>query len=166
MRYTCNILASLTDSWSSSFSRLGETIRYCLESFRQSLAQTFTFWTLLSILSPSLYFHLYSCLSALSVAADVGCHSSRPKSTNSTVPQDSVLSLILILFLINDFLSTVTLLNLHMLITLLCIIPLSLRNSSECGTTLLCVSSFYVRPEHFQNGNGKAPLQPKMITPF
>ncbi len=88
-------LAFLTDSWSSSPSRFGETFAVALD-----ISKAFNrVWhkVLLSKIPsygfyPSLCSFTSSFLSDRSVSAVVEGHSSSPKSINSGVPQGSVLS--------------------------------------------------------------------------
>ncbi len=107
-RSTGDLLAFLTDSWSSSLSRFGETFAVALD-----ISKAFDrVWhkALLSELPsycfcPALCSFLSSFLSGRSIAAVVDGHCSNPKPFNSGVRQGSVLSPTLFLLFINDLLS-------------------------------------------------------------
>ncbi len=107
-RSTGDLLAFLTDSWSSSFSRFGETFAVTL-----NISKAFDWvWhkALLSKLPsygfyPALCSFLSSFLSRCSIAALVGGHCCAPKPINSGVFQGSVLSPTLFLLFTNDLLS-------------------------------------------------------------
>ncbi len=107
---TGDLLAFLTDSWSSPFSRFGETFAVALD-----ISKAFDrVWhkALLSKL-PSYRFYSALCsfvssfLSGRSIAAVVDGHCSTPKPINNGVPQGSVLSPNLFLLFIDDLLSLI-----------------------------------------------------------
>ncbi len=107
-RSTGDILAFLTNPWSSSLNRFGETFAATLDISRAfdrvwhkallSKLPTYGFY-------PALCSFLSSFLSGRSIAAVVEGHCATPKPINSGVPQGSVLSPSLFPLFINDFLS-------------------------------------------------------------
>ncbi len=104
-RSTGDLLAFLTDSWSSSLSRFDETFTVAL-GISKALDRV---WhkSLLSKLPsngfyPSLCTFISSFLSGRSISAVVDSYCSKPNSINSSVPQGSVLSPTLFLLFIND----------------------------------------------------------------
>ncbi len=103
-----DLLAFLTNFWSSSLSCFGETFavaldiskafdRVCHKSLLSKLP-TYGFYS-------SLCTFISSFLSGRSISVVVDGYCSKPKSINSGVPQGPVLSPTLFLLLINDFLS-------------------------------------------------------------
>ncbi len=107
-RSTGDLLALITDSWSSSISRFGETFSVALDILKAF--ERVWHKSLLSKL-PSFLFYPSRCsfissfLSARSISAVLDGHYSSPKPINSGVPQGFVLSSILFLLFINDLLS-------------------------------------------------------------
>ncbi len=105
---TGDLLAFLTDSWSSSLSRFGETFAVSFD-----ISKAFNrVWhkALLSKLPsydfyPALCSFLPSFLSGRFIAAVIDGHCSTSKPINSGVPQGSDLSPTLFLLFINDLLS-------------------------------------------------------------
>ena len=94
-RSTGNLLAFLTDSWSSSFGGFGETFAVAFDILKAfdkvwhkaliSKLPSFGFY-------PSLCFFISNFLPDHSIAPVVDGHCSSSKPINSGVPQDSVLS--------------------------------------------------------------------------
>ncbi len=107
-RSTGDLLAFLTNSWSSSLSHFGETFAVALD-----ISKAFDrVWHKALIcklpsfgLYPAVCSFLYSFLSGRYIAAVVDGHGSTPKPINSCVPKGSVLSPTLFLLFINDLLS-------------------------------------------------------------
>ncbi len=106
-RSTVDLISLLTDSWSSSLSRFGETFSVALD-----ISKAFDRLWHMSLLSKLPSFDFYpsfgsfvsNFLSDSSVSAGVDGHCSSPKPINNGVPQGSVLSLTLFLLFINDLL--------------------------------------------------------------
>ncbi len=132
-RSTGDLLAFLTNSWSSSLNCFSETFAVALD-----ISKAFDRVWLKALLSkfpsfgfyPSLCALILSFLSDRFIAAVVDGHCSTPKTINSGVPQGSVLSPTLFLMFINDLLSITS-----------CSI-----NSYADGTTLHYSTSFNSRP--------------------
>ncbi len=103
-RSTGDLLSLLTDSWSSSLSRFGETFSVSKAFDRvwhkslPSKLPSFGFY-------PSLCFFIFSSLYGRSISAVVDGQCSSPKPINSSVPQGSVLLPTLFLLFINELLS-------------------------------------------------------------
>ncbi len=108
-RFTGELHAFLTDSWSSSLNRFGETFAVALDISKAS-DRVWHKALLSKPLScgfyPTLSSFLSSFLSGCSVAAVVDGHCSTPKPINSGVPQGSVLSRTLFQLFINVLLSS------------------------------------------------------------
>ncbi len=104
-RSTSDLLSLLTDSWSSSLSRFGETFSVVLD-----ILKAFDRVRHMSLLSklPSFVFYPSLCsftssfLSGHSISAMVDGHCSSPKPINSSAPQSSVISPTLFLLFNND----------------------------------------------------------------
>ncbi len=128
-RSTGDLLTLLTNSWSSSLSRFGETFSQLDISkavdrvWHKALLSKMTFFYFYS----SLCSFNSSLLSGRSISAVVDGYCSYRKPINSGVPQSSVLSSALFLLFINDFFfPEQTVLSIFMLKTSLCTIQLSL----------------------------------------
>ncbi len=107
-RSTGDLLAFATDSWSSSFSRFGETFAVAL-NISKAFDRVWHKALLSKLPSYGLYHALCSFLSTFPsgrwIAAVVDGHCYTPKPINSGVPRGSVLSSTLFLLFINDLLS-------------------------------------------------------------
>ncbi len=100
-----DLLAFLTDSWSSSLSRFGETFAFALDTSKAfdrvwqkallSKQPSYGFY-------PALCSFLSSFFSGRSIAVVVDGHCSIPKTIKGGVPQGSALSSTLFLLFIND----------------------------------------------------------------
>ena len=107
-RSTGYLLAFLAESWSSSFTDFGETFIVGLdisEAFNRVWHKSLTSKLPSYGFYPSRCTFISNFLSDRSVAAVVNGHSSSPKTINSYVPQDSVLSSTLFLLFIYDILN-------------------------------------------------------------
>ena len=94
-RSTGNLLAFLTESWSSSFRDFGETFAVGFEisrAFDRVWHNSLIFKLLSNRFYHSLCIFISSFLSGRSIAAVVAAHCSSPKPVNSGVPQGYVLS--------------------------------------------------------------------------
>ena len=107
-RSTGDLLAFLTESWSSSFRSFGETFTVGLNIlnafdrvWHKSLISKLTSYGLY----PYICIFISSFLSDRSIIVVVDGHCSSPKTINSGVPQSSVLSSTLFLLFINDLLN-------------------------------------------------------------
>ncbi len=104
---TGDLLAFLTNSWSSSLSRFGETFPVALDMLK-ALGRIWQKSLLSQLPSsgfyPSLSTFICSFLSGLCISAIVDSHCSTSNSINSGVPQESALTPTLILLFLNDLL--------------------------------------------------------------
>ncbi len=104
-RSTGDLLAFLTNSWSSSLSRFGETFAVTLD-ISKAFDRVWHKYLLSKLPSngfyPSLFIFVSTFLSGRSLSAVVDGYCSKPKSINSGVPQGFVLSPTLFLLFIND----------------------------------------------------------------
>ncbi len=104
-RFIGDLLSLLTDSWSSSLSRFGETFPVALD-ISKAFDRVWHKSLLAKLPSFGFYASLYSFISSFisccSISAVVDGHCSSPKPINSGVPQGSVLSPTLFLLFNND----------------------------------------------------------------
>ncbi len=104
-RSTGDLLAFLTNSWSSSLSCFGETFAVSLDisrAFDRVWHKSLLFKLPSYGFYPSVCTFISSFLSGRSISAVVDIYCSKPKSINSGVNQESVLSPTLFLLFIND----------------------------------------------------------------